>query len=175
MIGRSATLRPLSLLLCPDPSRPYRLDFGNDGTFGHAAADVTGDLVRHTLRCTRGRTLQSPGARPRRAGWKSESGTLTENTTPSTPPRRSTSATSEASASVPSSTASRLGAAILDDIRYVNYPIPYIQIIALGLKSTLRQPVSVASQSSEDIGAIAQAGRCCCGPGHYPLRRRQDP
>ena len=44
---------------------------------------------------------------------------------------------------------------LLDDIRYVNALLPYVDIIALGRLSTLRQPVSVASQSSTTIGDIA--------------------
>ena len=36
------------------------IDFDNDGTYAHTAADVTGDLVKRSLRATRGRTLQRP-------------------------------------------------------------------------------------------------------------------
>ena len=43
----------------PLPVISVQIDFDNDGTFGHAAADVTVDLVKYSLRATRGRTLQS--------------------------------------------------------------------------------------------------------------------
>ena len=46
---------------------------------------------------------------------------------------------------------------ILDTPRYRNRPVPQLDIIALGLLSTLRQPVSVAGQASKTIGEIAQA------------------
>ena len=43
----------------PDAVVTLEIDWGNDGTFSHASADVTGDLVKNSLRTTRGRTLQS--------------------------------------------------------------------------------------------------------------------
>ena len=45
---------------------------------------------------------------------------------------------------------------ILDTPRYRNRPTPQLDIIALGLLSTLRQPVSVAGQASQTIGTIAK-------------------
>ena len=77
----------------PLPAVTLEIDWDNDGTFGHAAADVTGDLVRHSLRTTRGRTLQS--RRKAVAGrlecklWNR----ATPSTTRSTPAARSTSGT----------------------------------------------------------------------------------
>ena len=56
---------------------------------------------------------------------------------------------------------------ILDTPRYRNRPVPQLDIIALGLLSTLRQPVSVASQSNLTIGEIAKlvAGEVGFVPG----------
>ena len=45
---------------------------------------------------------------------------------------------------------------LLDAPSYRQWPVQQVDIIALGVLSTLRQPVSVAGQSSESIGAIAK-------------------
>ena len=50
--GAAGTERILALLR-------LEIDWGNDGTFSHPAADVTGDMVKNSIRTTRGRTLQS--------------------------------------------------------------------------------------------------------------------
>ena len=44
----------------------------------------------------------------------------------------------------------------IDSQRYRHRPVPQLDIIALGVLSTLRQPVSVAGQTSEDVGTIAK-------------------
>ena len=131
------------------------IDFDNDGTYGHAAADVTGDLVKRSLRATRGRTLQS--RRRANAGrlqcrlWNrngkydpinSSEPHLTERDISGIPIRFRIDGVT-------------VWAGLLDDIRYVNSLVPYVEIIALGRLSTLRQPVSVAAQSGADIGDIA--------------------
>ena len=131
------------------------IDFGNDGTFGHTAADVSADMVRHTLRTTRGRTLQSrrraPAGRLEVRLWNLDKKYDTLNSSSPIFERNIRGVRVRFQLDGDSS-----WGGILDDIRYVNFPVPYVQIIALGIKSTLRQPVSVASQSGETIGGIAQ-------------------
>ena len=131
------------------------IDWDNDGTFGHSAADVTGSLMRRTLSTTRGRTLQNR--------------------------RRATSGRLEAqlwnlgNRYDPQNTGSLIfgkeisgirvrlllgnevvWGGVLDDIRYVRRPVPYVHIIALGRLSSLRQPVSVGAQASITTGQLAK-------------------
>ena len=131
------------------------IDWGNDGTFSHAAADVTDDLVRHSLRTTRGRTLQS-----RRKATAGRLEAKLWNLAAKYDPFNSSSPIYQRDisglrvrvllAGVPA------WGGILDSIRYRNRPVPQVDIIALGLLSTLRQPVSVAGQTSSAIGTIAK-------------------
>ena len=137
------------------PTVTLEIDWDNDGTFGHAAADVTGDLVRHTLRSTRGRTLQSrrkaPAGRLEARIWNL--GKKYDPFNSSSPIYERNIRGVRVRVQLDGVT---VWGGILDDVRYVNFPVPYVQLIALGLKSTLRQPVSVAPQSSETIGAVAK-------------------
>ena len=131
------------------------IDWGNDGTFSHASADVTSDLVRYSLRTTRGRTLQS-----RR---KSTAGRLEGklwNIEAKYDPINSSSPVFERSISGLRVRAKLAGVVIwagrIDSHRYRNRPVPQLDIIALGVLSTLRQPVSVAEQSQKTVGAVAK-------------------
>ena len=51
------------------------IDWDNDGTFGHSAADVTGDLVKRTLRSTRGQDAPVQAQVHERAACNADSGT----------------------------------------------------------------------------------------------------
>ena len=131
------------------------IDWGNDGTFSHASADVTSDLVRYSLRTTRGRTLQS-----RR---KSVAGRLEAklwNIEAKYDPINSSSPVFEKGIAGLRVRAKLAGVVIwagrIDSHRYRNRPVPQLDIIALGVLSTLRQPVSVAEQSQKTVGAVAK-------------------
>ena len=131
------------------------IDWDNDGTFGHPAADVTGDLVKHSLRTTRGRTLQS-----RRKAVAGRLEAKLWNIGAKYDPINSSSPIYErviAGAGVRVKMAGTVvWGGILDTPRYRNRPVPQLDIIALGLLSTLRQPVSVATQANKSIGEIAK-------------------
>ena len=131
------------------------IDFDNDGSFSHAAADVTEDLVRHSLRTTRGRTLQS-----RR---KATSGRLEAklwNLRAKYDPINSSSPIYEKDLTGVRVRMKLDGVivwgGILDTPRYRQRPVPQLDIIALGKLSTLRQSVSVAGQEASTIGEIAK-------------------
>ena len=131
------------------------IDWGNDGTFSHAAADVTGDLVKHSLRTTRGRTLQS-----RRKAVAGRLEAKLWNINAKYDPVNSSSPVFERDIAGLRVRAKLAGVVIwagrIDSQRYRHRPVPQLDIIALGLLSTLRQPVSVATQSSESVGAVAK-------------------
>ena len=137
------------------PVMTLQIDFGNDGTFSHAAADVTSDLVRHSLRTTRGRTLQS--RRKATAGrlecklWNLKAKYDPINTASPIFERDLTGVRVRAQLD-----GVTVWGGILDTPRYRNRPIPQLDIIALGQLSTLRQPVSVIGQITQSIGAIAK-------------------
>ena len=132
-----------------------QIDFGHDGTFGHPAADVTGDLVKHSLRTTRGRTLQS-----RRKAVAGRLECKLWNRNAKYDPINSSSPIFGKDLTGVQVRVQLAGVTvwggILDAPRYRNRPVPQIDIIALGLLSTLRQPVSVASQVSRSVGAVAK-------------------
>ena len=131
------------------------IDWGNDGTFSHVAADVTGDLVKYSLRTTRGRTLQS--RRKATAGrlecklWNRESRYDLINS--SSPIYEQDFTGVRVRVKMDGVT---VWGGILDRPRYRNRPVPQVDIIALGRLSTLRQPVSVVGQTSSSIGTIAK-------------------
>ena len=131
------------------------IDFGNDGTFGHAAADVTDDLVRYSLRTTRGRTLQS-----RRKATAGRLEAKLWNLNAKYDPINSSSPIYERDLTGVRVRVKLDGVTvwggILDRPRYRQRPVPQVDIIALGTLSTLRQSVSVAGQESLTIGAIAK-------------------
>ena len=131
------------------------IDFDNDGTFGHPAADVTGDLVRHSLRTTRGRTLQS-----RRKAVAGRLEAKLWNLAAKYDPINSSSPIYERDLTGVGVRVKLDGTVvwggILDSPRYRNRPVPQLDIIALGKLSTLRQPVSVATQTMLSIGGIAK-------------------
>ena len=131
------------------------IDWGNDGTFSHVAADVTGDLVKHSLRTTRGRTLQSRGnataGRLQARLWNLTSKYSTENS--SSPIFMQDLTGVRVRAKLDGVT---VWGGILDTPSYRQWPVRQVDIIALGVLSTLRQPVSVAGQSSASIGTIAK-------------------
>ena len=131
------------------------IDFDNDGTFGHVAADVTGDLVKHSLSLTRGRTLQS-----RRRATAGRLRAKLWNLAAKYDPFNSMSPIY-----LKDLTGVRVRVlldgvivwgGILDRPNYRQHPVKQLDIIALGRLSTLRQPVSVAGQQSKSIGAIAK-------------------
>ena len=131
------------------------IDWGNDGTFGHAAADVTEDLVKHSLRTTRGRTLQSR--------LKATAGRLQArlwNVASKYSPENSSSPIFEQDVTGVRVRMQLDGVTVwgglLDTPSYRQWPVPQVDIIALGALSTLRQPVSVAGQTSASIGTIAK-------------------
>ena len=144
----------------PSPSRPLpvatlELDFDNDGTFGHSAADVTVDLVKKSLKWTRGRTIQS-----RR---KAVAGRLTCRLWNRAGKYDPINSSSPIFGQDISGIKVRLRfddvtvwGGILDDIRYNRGNIPFIEVVALGALSTLRRPVSVPSQENATIGEIAK-------------------
>ena len=131
------------------------IDFGNDGTFSHAAADVTGDLVRHSLRATRGRTLQS-----RRKATAGRLEAKLWNLAAKYDPINSSSPIYERDLTGVRVRMKIDGVVvwggIMDTPRYRQRPVPQMDIIALGRLSTLRQPVSVAGQTSLTIGEVAK-------------------
>ena len=116
---------------------------------------MTGDLVRHSLRTTRGRTLQS-----RR---KATSGRLEAklwNLRAKYDPINSSSPIYQRDLTGVRVRVRLNGVTvwggILDRPRYRQRPVPQLDIIALGRLSSLRQPVSVAAQSTLSIGEIAK-------------------
>ena len=131
------------------------IDFDNDGTFGHVSADVTGDLVRHSLSVTRGRTLQS-----RRRATAGRLKAKLWNLAAKYDPINSSSPIYERDLTGVRVRVLLDGVivwgGILDRPNYRRRPVPQVDIIALGRLSTLRQPVSVAAQESKSIGAIAK-------------------
>ena len=131
------------------------IDWGNDGTFSHAAADVTVDLVRHSLRTTRGRTLQS-----RRKATAGRLEAKLWNRAAKYDPINSSSPIYEKDLTGIRVRVKLDGAVvwsgILDAPRYRRRPVPQLDIIALGRLSALRQPVSVATQTMLTIGEIAK-------------------
>ena len=139
----------------PDAVVTLEIDWGNDGTYSHAAADVTGDLVKHTLRTTRGRTLQS-----RRKAVAGRLEAKLWNLDAKYDPINSNSpifGRDIAGLRVRAKLADVvIWAGRIDSQRYRHRPVPQLDIIALGLISTLRQPVSVASQASGSVGAAAK-------------------
>ena len=132
------------------------IDWDNDGTFSHADADVTGDLVRHSLRTTRGRTLQS--RRKATAGrlqaklWNRTEKYSLENS--SSPIFGQDFTGVRVRVKMDDVT---VWAGLLDTPRYRQWPVQQVTIIALGVLSTLRQPVSVAGLASSSISTIAKA------------------
>ena len=132
------------------------IDWDNDGTFSHVAADVTGDLVRHSLRTTRGRTLQS--RRKATAGrlqaklWNRTDKYSLENS--SSPIFGQDFTGVRVRVKMDGVT---VWAGLLDTPRYRQWPVQQVTIIALGVLSTLRQPVSVAGLASSSISTIAKA------------------
>ena len=132
------------------------IDWDNDGTFSHVAADVTGDLVRHSLRTTRGRTLQS--RRKATAGrlqaklWNRTDKYSLENS--SSPIFGQDLTGVRVRVKMDGVT---VWAGLLDTPRYRQWPVQQVTIIALGVLSTLRQPVSVAGLASSSISTIAKA------------------
>ena len=132
------------------------IDWDNDGTFSHAAADVTDDLVRHSLRTTRGRTLQS--RRKATAGrlqaklWNRTEKYNLENS--SSPIFGQDFTGVRVRVKLDGVT---VWAGLLDTPRYRQWPVQQVTIIALGVLSTLRQPVSVAGLASSSISTIAKA------------------
>ena len=132
------------------------IDWDNDGTFSHAAADVTDDLVRHSLRTTRGRTLQS--RRKATAGrlqaklWNRTDKYSLENS--SSPIFGQDFTGVRVRVKMDGVT---VWAGLLDTPRYRQWPVQQVTIIALGVLSTLRQPVSVAGLASSSISTIAKA------------------
>ena len=131
------------------------IDWDNDGTFSHVAADVTGDLVKHSLRTTRGRTLQSRGkATAGRLQARLWNRTDKYNLDNSSSPIFGKDVTGvRVRAKLDGVT---VWGGVLDAPSYRAEPVPQVDLIALGVLSTLRQPVSVAGQSSASIGAIAK-------------------
>ena len=131
------------------------IDWGNDGTFRHAAADVTGDLVKHSLRTTRGRTLQS-----RRKAVAGRLECKLWNLNAKYDPLNSASPVFGRDISGLRVRAKLAGtviwAGLIDSQRYRHRPVPQLDITALGVLSTLRQPVSVAVQVSKSVGAVAK-------------------
>ena len=131
------------------------IDWDNDGTFSHAAADVTDDLVRHSLRTTRGRTLQS-----RRKAVAGRLEAKLWNRAAKYDPVNSSSPIYEKDLTGVRVRVKMDGvtvwSGILDAPRYRRRPVPQLDIIALGRISALRQPVSVATQTMSSIGAIAK-------------------
>ena len=131
------------------------IDWDNDGTFSHAAADVTVDLVRHSLRTTRGRTLQS-----RRKATAGRLEAKLWNRAAKYDPVNSSSPIYEKDLTGVRVRVKMDGvtvwSGILDAPRYRRRPVPQLDIIALGRLSTLRQPVSVATQTMLTIGEIAK-------------------
>ena len=131
------------------------IDWDNDGTFSHAAADVTVDLVRHSLRTTRGRTLQS-----RRKATAGRLEAKLWNRAAKYDPINSSSPIYEKDLTGIRVRVKLDGtvvwSGILDAPRYRRRPVPQLDIIALGRLSTLRQPVSVATQTMLTIGEIAK-------------------
>ena len=131
------------------------IDWGNDGTFSHAAADVTDDLVRHSLRTTRGRTLQS-----RRKAVAGRLEAKLWNRAAKYDPVNSSSPIYEKDLTGVRVRVKMDGvtvwSGILDAPRYRRRPVPQLDIIALGRISALRQPVSVATQTMSSIGEIAK-------------------
>ena len=139
----------------PPPAVTLEIDFDNDGTFGHAAADVTGDLVRHSLRTTRGRTLQS--RRKATAGrLEARLWNLAAKYDPSTPRQPIYQKELTGVRVRVQLNGETVWGGILDRPRYRQRPVPQLDIIALGKLASLRQPVSVAAQASLSIGAIAK-------------------
>ena len=140
------------------------IDWGNDGTFSHAAADVTDDLVRHSLRTTRGRTLQS--RRKATAGrlqaklWNRTDKYSLENS--SSPIFGQDLTGVRVRVKMDGVT---VWAGLLDTPRYRQWPVQQVTIIALGVISTLRQPVSVAGLASSSISTIAKAVVTAAGLG----------
>ena len=132
------------------------IDWGNDGTFRHAAADVTGDLVKHSMRTTRGRTLQS-----RRKAVAGRLECKLWNLNAKYDPINSASPVFERDISGLRVRAKLAGTVIwagrIDSQRYRHRPVPQLDITALGVLSTLRQPVSVAAQTNQTTGVIAQS------------------
>ena len=132
-----------------------QIDWGNDGTFGHPAADVTSDMVKDSLRTTRGRTLQS-----RRKAVAGRLECKLWNLNAKYDPINSSSPIYEKDISGLRIRAQLAGVTVwagrIDTQRYRNRPVPQLDIIALGLLSTLRQPVSVAGQTAKSSGSIAK-------------------
>ena len=131
------------------------IDWDNDGSFSHVASDVTADLVKLSLRTTRGRTLQS-----RRKAVAGRLECKLWNRNAKYDPVNSSSPIFERDVT---GVGVRVKMAdtvvwggILDTPRYRNRPVPQMDIIALGLISTLRQSVSVATQANQTTGEIAQ-------------------
>ena len=139
----------------PDAVVTLEIDWGNDGTFSHASADVTVDLVRHSLRATRGRTLQS-----RRKATAGRLEAKLWNRANKYDPVNSSSPIYEKDLTGIRVRVKLAGtvvwSGILDAPRYRRRPVPQLDIIALGRLSTLRQPVSVATQTMSSIGEIAK-------------------
>ena len=131
------------------------VDFDNDGSFSHPASDVTVDLVRNSLRTTRGRTLQS--RRKAVAGrleaklWNRDAKYNPINS--SSPIYEKDLTGVQVRVKIDGVT---VWGGILDTPRYRQRPVPQLDIIALGRLSTLRQPVSVAGQTSKTVGSIAK-------------------
>ena len=156
-VGRWSASRSVATLPPPPLAAVVTLeiDWGNDGTFGHAAADVTGDLVKHSLRTTRGRTLQS-----RRKAVAGRLECKLWNRDAKYDPINSTSPVYEKDILGLRVRALLSGTVIwagrIDSQRYRNRPVPQLDIIALGVLAALRQPVSVAGQASKTVGAVAK-------------------
>ena len=131
------------------------VDFDNDGSFSHPASDVTVDLVRNSLRTTRGRTLQS-----RRKAVAGRLEAKLWNRAAKYNPINSSSPIYEKDLTGVQVRVKIDGVTvwggILDTPRYRQRPVPQLDIIALGRLSTLRQPVSVAGQTSKTVGSIAK-------------------
>ena len=156
-VGGWSASRSAATAAPPAPAAVVTLeiDWGNDGTFSHAAADVTGDLVKHSLRTTRGRTLQS-----RRKAVAGRLQAKLWNLKEKYDPINSSSPVFERDIAGLRVRAKLAGVVIwagrIDSQRYRNRPVPQLDIIALGLLSTLRQPVSVAGQTQKTVGAVAK-------------------
>ena len=148
-----SVVQPPSVIVLPVMT--LQIDWGNDGTFGHAAADVTSDMVKDSLRTTRGRTLQS-----RRKAVAGRLECKLWNLNAKYDPINSSSPIYEKDISGLRIRAQLAGVTVwagrIDTQRYRNRPVPQLDIIALGLLSTLRQPVSVAGQIAKSSGSIAK-------------------
>ena len=105
------------------------------------------------------------GARPRRGGWRRSCGIGLTSTAWKIPRRLFLGRTSPAFGVRVKMDGVTVWAGLLDTPRFRQWPVQQVTIIALGVISTLRQPVSVAGLASSSISTIAKAVVTAAGLG----------